>query len=89
MKLGAMLIKLSKRFAGHKARPETRLSDEQAIEIARNEIGDAIPLWVVDIEKTADGWEIHVGTATVGSGTTVRIDDSTGKVLEVEHWGVR
>jgi hypothetical protein len=49
MKLGAMLIKLSKRFAGHKARPETRLSDEQAIEIARNEIGDAIPLWVVDI----------------------------------------
>jgi hypothetical protein len=66
-----------------------RLSDEEAILIAEREIGSAMPLWVSNRIETAEGGEIYVGTATMGSGITVRIDDATGKVLDVTNWGVR
>ena len=74
-------------------RPATRLSEAEALQIARKALQRDVPLFVSNVKRRSDGpantIEWVFGTATVGSGQTVRIDDASGKVLEVAPWGVR
>jgi hypothetical protein len=74
-------------------RPATRLREAAALEIARNALQRDVPLFVSRVRRRSDGpadrIEWLIGTATVGSGQTVRIDDASGEVLEVAPWGVR
>jgi Peptidase propeptide and YPEB domain len=79
-------------FAGA-GRPANRLSEAEALEIARKALPGDMPLFVKDVKRRsdglADGLEWVIGTATIGSGQAVHIDDATGAVLEVVPWGVR
>jgi hypothetical protein len=74
-------------------RPATRLREAEALEIARKALQRDVPLFVSSVKRRSDGpadaIEWVIGTATVGSGQTVRIDDASGEVLEVARWGVR
>jgi len=74
-------------------RPLTRLRKAEALEIARKALQRDVPLFVSSVKRRSDGpadsVEWVIGTATVGSGRTVRIDDASGEVLEVAPWGVR
>lgn len=74
---------------GATRRPACRLTESEACDIARQAIGRATPLVVQDVVETAAGVEWRIATATVGSGTTVRIADATGEVLAKNSWGVR
>jgi hypothetical protein len=71
------------------ARPACRLSEAEALEIARAATGVAKHCFVQDVRKTDTGIEWLIGTATIGSGVTIRISDATGEVLERRPWGVR
>lgn len=71
------------------ARPSCRLTETEALQIAHNELGDATPLHVTKIAQTERGIEWQIGTATIGSGATISIDDATGAVIERGKWGVR
>jgi hypothetical protein len=75
------------------SRPATRLNEAEALEIARKALQRDTPLFVNEVKRRTDGptdgIEWVIGTATVGSGQTVRIDDASGDVLEVARWGVR
>lgn len=71
------------------SRPAYRLTELEALEIARCALDAPRPLHVVSVTQTDQGAQWLIGTATVGSGTTVRIDDTTGEVLERKRWGVR
>jgi hypothetical protein len=70
------------------ARPACRLSEGQALEIARAAVG-AQPCFVQDVRQTDAGVEWLIGTTTIGSGVTIRVSDATGEVLERRPWGVR
>jgi hypothetical protein len=72
-----------------RARPPCRLTEAQALDIARDAVAGASPLYVHDIVQTDAGVEWLIGTATVGSGTSIRISDANGEVLERRPWGVR
>ena len=72
--------------------PETRMTNEEVIALAAAAFGKAgindVLLWPT--VRSIDGrltW--IVGTATIGSGYTVSIEDATGVVGPVKHWGVR
>jgi hypothetical protein len=72
--------------------PETRMTKEEVMALAAeafaNTRTDDVLCWPT--VHSVDGrltW--IVGTATVGSGWTISIDDATGEVGPVEHWGVR
>lgn len=73
---------------------ETRLTPEQARALANAAMtGDwswyAGKMGMVSTERR-DGrvlWQI--GSATIGSGATVIIEDATGVVLDRRGWGVR
>jgi hypothetical protein len=71
------------------ARPACRLSEAEALEIARAATGAAKPCLVQDVRQTDTGIEWLIGTATIGSGVTIRISDATGEVLEHRPWSVR
>jgi hypothetical protein len=70
-------------------RPPSRLTEAQAVAIAREVVGSTNPLYVQDVVQTDTGIEWLIGTATVGRGVTIRISDASGKVLESRSWGVR
>jgi hypothetical protein len=72
--------------------PQTRMTKEEVMGLAAEAFAktriDEVLLWPT--VRSIDGrltW--IVGTATVGSGCTVSIDDATGEVGPVEYWGVR
>lgn len=69
-------------------RPPCRLNEADAIAIATAAIGRA-GLQVFDVKEASDGPRWIIGTPTFGSGETVVVDDRTGIVIEVSHWGVR
>jgi hypothetical protein len=71
------------------ARPACRLSEHEALEIARAAVGAAQPCFVQNVRQTEAGVEWLIGTASIGSGVTIRISDATGEVLERRPWGVR
>jgi hypothetical protein len=74
-------------------KPATRLREGEVLEIARKALQRDVPLFVSKVKPRLDGQadtiEWVIGTVTVGSGQTVRIDDASGEVLEVASWGVR
>ena len=82
-----------KSIFGRAGRPATRLNEAEALDIARKALAREMPLLVADVKPRSDGaangLEWVISTATVGSGHTVRIDDTTGTVLEIASWGVR
>jgi hypothetical protein len=88
-----MVYAFLKSIFGKAGRPATRLSEAEALEIARKALRRDVSLFVKDVKRStggpADGIEWVIGTATIGSGQTVRVDDRTGAVLEVARWGVR
>jgi hypothetical protein len=69
--------------------PVCRLSEAEALQIATSKIGDGKTLVVRNVMRVDGRTEWQVGTATVGRGTIVRIDDATGDVIETEVWGKR
>ena len=71
------------------ARPPCRLTETEALQIARKELGGEMPLYVTKIAQTERGIEWQIGTATIGSGATISIDDATGAVIERGKWGIR
>ena len=86
-----MLRDLWRRLLGgmQAARPACRLTEDQALEIARAAVSATQPCFVQDRPATDAGIEWLIGTATIGSGVTIRISDATGEVLERRPWGVR
>ena len=70
-------------------RPPCRLTDAEALALAREALGGRMPLFVSGVSAAADGVVWTVGTATIGSGCWVSIDDATDTVLECRRWGVR
>jgi hypothetical protein len=65
------------------------MTEGQVLEIARTAVRTAQPCFVRDVRRTDAGIEWLIGTATVGSGVTIRISDATGEILERRPWGVR
>jgi len=76
---------------GQKPLP-TRLSAEQAIELARA-AADSDPrrdLLTMTSVRERDGARIwSVSSATVGSALVVELDDATGEILRVYNVGIR
>jgi hypothetical protein len=71
------------------ARPRCRLTEEEAIEIARQALERDTPLYVQDVVQTEKGVEWLIGTATIGSGVAIRLSDESGKVVDCRRWGIR
>jgi hypothetical protein len=69
--------------------PVCRLTNAQALEIASSSVSSDTPLHVFRIEQTSDGIEWQIGTMTIGSGLSIRVDDRTGTIIECRPWGVR
>ncbi len=72
--------------------PLTRLTREAAVaaaETAARAAGIDQRLEMTRVRRNGDRIEWLVGTATVGSGVTVVVDDATGIAGPVERWGVR
>jgi hypothetical protein len=90
---GTKMHAFLKSIFGRRVRPATRLSEAEALEIAGKVLSCDMTLFVRDVKRRSDGQtdgaEWVIGTATIGSGRTVRIDDASGAVLEVARWGVR
>ena len=86
-----MVMSLLRKLLGKSAptRPTCRLTETEALEIARHALGAATPLYVTRIARTERGIEWQIGTATIGSGVTISIDDATGAVIERGKWGIR
>ena len=77
-----------------KGRPQIKsmLSAQQACAIAESAVAGTHCAGTMNLSKieNLDGKLIwRVSSVTVGSGTTVMIDDSTRAVLRSERWGVR
>jgi hypothetical protein len=85
------MIALLRKLFGMQAapRPPCRLTEAQELEFARGVVGDAKPCYVRGVVQSDAGVEWLIGTATLGSGMTIRVSDATGEVLEGSSWGVR
>jgi hypothetical protein len=70
-------------------RPACRLTELEVLDIATRAIGGNTTFYVRDVVQVGDKVEWHIGTATVGSGIVVRINDATGEIIERHRWGVR
>jgi hypothetical protein len=85
-----MIASLLQRLFSHPPkRPACLLTETEALAIARTAVDTTMPLHVTRVAQTGAGIEWQIGTATVGSGWTVRIDDASGAVIECRRWGVR
>lgn len=70
----------------------TRLSSDEAIEIARRAAADdpqCENLALAKMEMRAGNATWIISSATVGRMLEVWIDDTTGRVLEIRHIGTR
>jgi hypothetical protein len=79
-------------FSRRTHRSATRLSQQDVLAIAATAATDALlaDLMTITSVEQRDGRLIwHIGSATVGSGLTVTVDDATGEVIERKTWGVR
>ena len=73
-------------------RPTAKLSQAQACAIANAAVSDSPYKAMMTMARVdnRDGKRVWiVGSATIGSGMTVIVDDATGKILHREPWGVR
>jgi hypothetical protein len=87
------MAKFFQRFWGRpKPKPVTVLSESQACAIANAAVDEtpyAPSMGMVKLENREGRWVWIIGSATVGSGINIIIDDATGKVTGRETWGVR
>jgi hypothetical protein len=77
-----------------RSRPQvaTRLTEREALAIAREAAaGDPLceQLAMTLVEERAEGLVWIVGSAGVGFWLQVTIDDTSGRVLEIKHGGLR
>ncbi len=73
-------------------RPATRLTEADALGLARKALpagASGAGLIVTGVQRNGPSLRWIVSTATVGSGTTMSVDDATGQVTEVTAWGLR
>ena len=68
---------------------QCRLDEKVALEIAARAAPTKWTLIVLRVTRSAQGFVWEIGTATVGSGYFVRVDDATGEVIDSGTWGVR
>ncbi len=71
---------------------QPRLREDEVLAIAGKAVGgDPIDehFCVEELEEGSGALIWSVGSATVGSGLYVRVDDATGRVVEIKRWGVR
>lgn len=86
------VIEALRRLFGRPADPPTRMTRDAALAAARAAAaaaGVADALDITALRRDGDRVVWVVGTATVGSGVTVEVDDATGAAGAVERWGVR
>jgi uncharacterized membrane protein YkoI len=72
----------------HKKRPDTAISEQRAVEIAREAAAgqlDAHLLTTSSLEESSDNLTWTVGTAAKGSSLFVRVDATTGAVVEMRR----
>jgi acetylglutamate kinase len=89
--LMSMISRILNRWFG-RSHTSTRLSQEQAVQIARQAAAgqlncELLGLATVEEQNGKRIWA--VSSATIGSSLLVRIDDESGDVLEVKRQGVR
>jgi hypothetical protein len=65
-------------------RPQTRLTEEEALAVATKALGSETGLAVLDVVVTNRGVEWRIGTPVLGDSEEVFIDDATGGVLRVK-----
>jgi hypothetical protein len=70
-------------------RPPCQMTEPEVLEIARAALAGSGPLIVHDVVRTDGRVEWRVGTATIGTGKLICIDDADGRVTGHTHWGVR
>ncbi len=75
-------------FASAPKRPQTRLTETQVLEIARDALaGDdfaaAMPLVVWNVADADNGVVWFVDSATRGCGISLQVADADGRVIEV------
>lgn len=75
-------------FASAPKRPETRLTDAQVLEIAReavarDDFAAGVPLAVRGVADTDNGVVWFVDSATRGSGVSLKVADVDGRVIKV------
>jgi hypothetical protein len=90
--LAEVLAQFRRLLFGAPPPPETRMTNEEVTALAaeafaKARINDAHIWPTVEYIEGRLIWII--GTPAVGSGSTVHIDDATGEVGPVEHWGFR
>ena len=73
-------------------RPVTRLTEANVLDLARRALpADASGAGLIVTQLRREGPSVRwiVSTASVGSGTTISVDDATGQVTEIAAWGLR
>lgn len=65
-------------------RPQTQLTEEEALAVATKALGSETGLAVLDVVVTNRGVEWRIGTPVLGDSEEVFIDDATGAVLRVK-----
>lgn len=86
------MIELLRRMFGIRSEPPTRMTRDAALAAARaaaTAAGLDVDLGMTSIRREGDRTIWTVGTATVGSGVSIEIDDATGTAGPVTPWGVR
>jgi len=66
-----------------------RLTENEALDIAARTVTSAAPLTVLRVIRSAQRLIWVIGTATVGRGEYVRVDDEAGEVIDRGKWGKR
>jgi hypothetical protein len=62
------------------------LAEAEALEIARRATNERGELGVYAVTRTPRGAEWGIHTPARGAGVQVRIDDTTGEVIEIKRW---
>jgi hypothetical protein len=86
------MLKLLRRLLFRPRPPETRMTREQVMALAAEAVAEARinHAFLGPTVRCIDGRLIwNVRSATIGSGWTLDIDDSTGEVGPVKRWGIR
>jgi len=75
------------RPSGHVGPAQCRLSEAEALEIGAR--ASSSRLSVLRVTREARGLVWVLGTATIGRGEYVRVDDASGEVIDSGTWGKR
>jgi hypothetical protein len=86
------MFTLFRRLMFGRPRPETRMTEEE-VKVLVDKAAQAAhidrPLAILNVRFINGRLTWIASTATVGSGWSVKIDDTTGEVGPVRRWGIR